>query len=437
MATISFEDVVRERRLENGLTLLLAPDAAVPVFTIMLWVPAGGRNERRGETGVSHYLEHCYSLGSKNLAPREIDRLVQRLGGSKNAFTDHDYTAYYESLPSAALERIVEVEGDRFAALALPEERLRSELQVVIEERRLRSENSVGGFLHERLMALAYERHPYGWPVIGTREDLEVMSRDRVLAYYRRHYVPANATFVLVGDFDPARAEDLFRRHMGGIPPGARPADEVAEEPEQRAERRASVAKESARLPRLAIVWKTVGLDHEDALALALLEATLAHGDAAAFERVLRREKELVLDHSTDYWSFRDPCPFSYRAEAQPGVALERIEEAVYALVADLVARGPEPGALERAKKQIELAFLAGLESTSARARAIGRYAVTSARGWRYLDEFLPRVRAIEAGDLQRAARLYLVPERRTVLHLHPGPAGLEAPRGSRGGREN
>lgn len=414
---------VREARLENRLTLLLLPDASVPVFTVMLWVPAGGRTERPGESGISHYLEHCYSLGSEKLAPREIDRLVQRLGGSKNAFTDHDYTAYYESMPAAALERILEIEADRFATLALPAERLASELEVVKEERRLRTDNSVGGFLHERLMALAYERHPYGWPVIGTREDLERMSRERVLAYYRRHYVPANATFVLVGDFDPARAEALFQRTFGAIPAGEPPQDAPEEEPEQRAERRAVLTKKAARLPRLAILWKTVGLDHEDALALSLLEAVLAHGDAAAFERVLRRERELVTDHSTDYWSLRDPCPFTYRAEARPGVALEALEAAVYALLEGVARDGPEPSALDRAKKQIELAFLAGLESTSARARAIGRYAVASARGWRYLADFLPRVRAIAPEDLGRVARRYLVPEGRTVVYLYPEAA--------------
>jgi zinc protease len=411
---------VREARLENGLTLLLVPDPAVPVFTIMLWVPAGGRNERPGTTGVSHYLEHCYSLGSSRLAPREIDRLVQRLGGGKNAFTDHDYTAYYESLPAHALERIIEVEADRLATLALPEDRLRSELDVVREERRLRIDDSVAGFHNERLMAAAYERHPYGRPVIGSAEDLARMTREDVLAYYRRHYVPANVTFVLVGCFDEARAVDLFRRHLGGIPAGTRPDDVIEPEPPQPAERRLTVTKQGAKLPRTALLWKTVGGDHPDAVPLAVLETVLAHGDASLFERVLRRARQLVVDHSTDYYSLRDPCPFTYRAEARPGVELAAIEEAVEALLAGIARDGPEPGALERAKKQIELAFLAGLESTSARARAIGRYAVTSARGWRWLIEFVERVRAVGPDDLARVVATYFVPERRTVVRLLP-----------------
>jgi predicted Zn-dependent peptidase len=411
---------VREVRLENGLRLLFLPDPAVPVFTIMLWVPAGARTEPRGLSGISHYLEHCYSLGSRKLAPREIDRLVQRLGGSKNAFTDYDCTAYYESLPSSALETIVEVEADRLGGLLLPEERLRSELDVVREERRLRTDDSVGGYLHEKLLALAYERHPYGRPIIGTPEDLAAMNREKVLAYYRAHYVPSNVRYVLVGDFEPARAEELFRRHFGAIPAGAPPRVEIEREPEQRAERRARFTKEGARLPRLTVLWKTVGIDDEDAVALAVLEVALAHGDASRFERVLRRERQLVTDHAVDYWALADASPFTYRAEAQPGVELEAIEEAALGIFDDVARSGPKEREVERAKKQIELAFLTGLESTGARARAIGRYATLSRRGWRYLLDYLEKVRAIGPDDLRRAAACYLVPERRTVVHLYP-----------------
>lgn len=411
---------VRERRLDNGLKLLLVPNRALPIFTVMLWVPAGGRTEPEGASGISHYLEHCYSLGSSKLGPREIDRLVQRLGGSKNAFTDHDYTGYYESLPAAALDEIVAVEADRFARLALPPDRLASELEVVREERRLRTENSVGGFLHERLFALAYVRHPYGRPVIGTPQDLERLSRQAVVAYYRTHYVPSNATFVLVGDFDPEHAEALFERHFGPLPAECRPEIAPTPEPEQRAERRATLVKKAARLPRLTILWKTVGLDHEDAIALSLLDVVLSHGDASRFERTLRRERQLVLDQATDYWSLVDPCPFTYRAEARPGVALETLEAAVDAVIDEIVRDGPTEAEVERAAKQLELAFLCGLESTAARARALGRYEVTSARGWRYLVEYLPKVRCLGPDDLWRAAAAWLRRERRTVVHLLP-----------------
>ncbi len=419
---------VEEVRHDKGLTLLLHEDHAAPGFTIMLWVPAGGRTERAGQSGISHYLEHCYSLGSSKLAPREIDRLIQALGGQKNAFTSHDYTAYYESLPAAALEKIVEVEADRLATLALPADRLASELDVVREERRLRYDDSPQGALTEKLLATAFERHPYRNPVIGWPEDLARMSRDDAVAYYRAHYAPANATYVLVGDFEREKAVALFRKHFGGLAGGARPAVAVAPEPEQAAERRASLTKESVKVPQIAMLWKVPGLDHPDTHALNVLEGVLLEGDAARCDRILRRERKLVQSVGGGHWEYRDPGPFTISAEALAGVPIEDVERAIDEVVAGVVEGGVSEAELERAKATLELAFATRLESTSARAMAIGQAHVTSAEGWRSLTRRIERLRAVTAEDVRRVAATYLRKERRTVVHLlPPAPAPAAA----------
>ncbi|GIW72268.1 MAG: hypothetical protein KatS3mg102_1810 [Planctomycetota bacterium] len=419
---------VQELRLSNGLTVLMLPDRAAPLFTLMLWVPAGTRTERPGSTGISHALEHCYSLGSRRFGPREIDRMVQALGGRKNAFTSLDFTAYYASLPPQALERIIEAEADRLAHLSLPPERVRRELEVIQEERRLRVDNAPAGRLRERLLALAYQRHPYGLPLIGTAEDLQRLDRDAIAAYYRTHYVPVNVAFALVGDFEPEEAHALFEIHMGAIPAGAVPAGEPPEEPEQHEERREVIRKASARLPRLAMLYKCPGLDHPDAAALSVLEAVLLHGDTGRFDRALRRQQQLATFVSGGYWGLRDPGPFVIEAEARPGVALERLEAAIDRAIAEVVERGITPEELEVARRRIQLGTLAGLESTAARARAIGCFQTISRRGWRYLPEHLARLATLDRDEVHAAAARYLVRSRRTVVHQQIGAAAALRP---------
>ncbi len=412
---------VREVRLDNGLTVLLCPDRGAPVFTIMLWVPAGTRTEPPGKSGISHYLEHCYSMGSSKLGPREIDRFVKRRGGHKNAFTYYDYTGYHESLPIDALEDMIEIEADRLATLALPADRLASELEVVKEERRQRTESSPDGLLYERLMATAFTRHPYRLPVIGTADDLLTFTRDDALAYYRAHYVPANIAYVVAGDLDPDRTADLFRKHFGAIAPGERPRFEVPEEPPQAGERRFIMRKESVRLPRLAVAYLTVGLDHADYPALTVLEMVLSGGESARFPRILRRERKLVTYASASQSGLRDPAPFFFEAEPQPGVLVETVEAAIDDLIADMAANGPTPDEVERAKRLIAVSVLAGLEPTDAKARAIGRYHTVCGRGWPGLLDYLARLEAVEPDEVRRAAAAYLVPERRTVgIQLPP-----------------
>ena len=411
---------VEEERLPNGITLLLAPDPEVPVFTIMLWVPAGRRTEAPGGSGISHYLEHCFSLGTRKLAPREIDRIVQDLGGRKNAGTGWDYTCYYESLPSAGLERIIAIEADRFVGLAPPTERLASELDVVREERRRMTDNSLWGTAFERLIGLAWPDHPYGRHVVGTAEDLAAMTPEKLLAYYRRHYTTDNATYVLAGGFDPAQARRLFADRFSGIPRGRKPVVEVPVETNTAGEHRAEIRRRTARLPRIAVCWMTVDCNHEDVAALDVLVTELADGRASRFDRVLQRDRQLIAGHDTWLDQRVDGGALFFSAEARPGVTPAAIESALGDLIEEVVAAGvAEPQRL-RALRRSEIGFLASMETTHGRARALGLAAVTSRRGWRDAFERLDRLREVTSEDLRRVAARYLVPERRRVVIVYP-----------------
>lgn len=205
------------KTLNNGSTLLLNEDHKLPICTVMLWLRVGGRNERPGITGISHYLEHCYSMGTQRFKPRENSWLIQRLGGTKNAFTSQDYTAYYSNIPSEHLETILDMEADRLENLALPEENVISEKEVIKEEKRLRYEDSPFGKMYETMCGLAYERHPYKNTVIGNWDDLNAMTRQDMWDYYKTWYVPENVVIVISGDVTRERAVQLSESYFGQI----------------------------------------------------------------------------------------------------------------------------------------------------------------------------------------------------------------------------
>ncbi|MBX7150958.1 insulinase family protein, partial [bacterium] len=252
---------IKRKTLPNGLTLLINENPFLPICTMMVWFRVGGRNEKQGLTGMSHYLEHCYSMGTHRFKPRENSWLIQRAGGTKNAFTSHDYTAYYANVPVDFLESLMDIEADRLINLALPEPNVISEKEVIKEEKRLRYDDSPFGKLFETLYDLSYENHPYKFPVIGTWDDLNTMTRDQMFDYYKHHYVPENIVLVIAGDVTFENALSLTEKYFGKIPKGNFLQPTILSENIQTMERRKIIQKESE-LPALAIAYRTVDVDH-------------------------------------------------------------------------------------------------------------------------------------------------------------------------------
>ncbi|MDD3581906.1 MAG: pitrilysin family protein, partial [Desulfobacca sp.] len=202
-ADVDFYGRVQEVDLDNGLKVLLWPENRAPVVTLQIWYRVGSRNEVLGKTGLSHLTEHLMFRGTEKYGPKVFSRQVQKFGGRDNAFTSRDYTAYYEIGPKTSLGMWLEMEADRMQNLMVSEELFRTEQQVVLEERRLRTEDDPVSFLIEETLAAAYKAHPYQWPVIGWMHDIKNLTRQDFMAHYRQYYQPNNATLVVVGDFDP------------------------------------------------------------------------------------------------------------------------------------------------------------------------------------------------------------------------------------------
>ena len=208
---------VQEARLPNGLRVRMVPDHDAPVVSLYTFFQVGSRNERTGITGISHLFEHMMFNGAAKYGPKEFDEVLESSGGRSNAYTTHDVTVYYEDFAAEALDTVLDLESDRMRSLTIDDRSLRSEREVVKEERRLRVDNEPAGLMDEALHALVYEAHPYRWPVIGWMGDIEAIRREDCEAYFRTFYAPNNATLWVAGDFEPReveKARNNLRAHL-------------------------------------------------------------------------------------------------------------------------------------------------------------------------------------------------------------------------------
>src|SRR5437764_5679648 len=326
---------VEEHALPNGLRIRLLQDRSLPVATLYSFFRVGSRNERPGITGISHLFEHMMFNGSKKYGPKEFDRRLEASGGTSNAYTSNDVTAYYEDFASEALPLVLDLESDRMASLLIDDASLARERDVVKEERRFRTDNDIDGMLDEALGALAFLAHPYRWPVIGWMSDIEAITRDECERYFRTYYAPNNCTLVLVGDFQAAAALREIERLYGKIPRGEPLPDVANGEPPQKGERRA-VIRYPAQAPALLAGFRGPDGRDADSLVLDLIEAALGFGEGARLKRALVYEQELCVDAHI-YFGWRiDPGLFEFSLKLNPGVDPPRAESALWAEVTRL-----------------------------------------------------------------------------------------------------
>src|SRR5438309_9692329 len=324
---------VEERRLGNGLQIRLLPDRSLPVCTLYSFFRVRSRNERPGITGISHLFEHMMFNGSKKYGPKEFDRRLESAGGSSNAYTSNDVTAYYEDFASEALPLVLDLEADRMASLVIDDSSLQREREVVKEERRFRTDNDIDGMMDEALGALAFLAHPYRWPVIGWMSDVEAITRPDCERYFRTYYAPNNCTLVLVGDFDGAAALALIEKIYSPIRSGDSLPPVATGEPRQKGERRAVIRYPSQAPAMLAGFRGPSGRD-PDSLVLDLIEAALSAGEGARLKRALVYEQELCVDAHV-YFAWRmDPGLFEISLKLNPGVDPDRAEGALWAELA-------------------------------------------------------------------------------------------------------
>ena len=409
---------VKESALENGLKILLLEEHKAPVVTVHVWYRVGARNEQPGTTGLSHLLEHMMFKGTSKLGPGQFSRVIRRNGGRDNAFTSEDYTGYFETFASDRVELALELEADRMRGLLLDRKEAEAEKHVVMEERRLRTEDEPISALREVMGAAAFQVHPYRQPVIGWMSDIEKLAREDLVRHYNTYYVPNNAVLIVVGDFKSDELLPKIRHHFGAIPRAADPPAVRAIEPEQRGERRL-VLKKEAELPFVFMGYHVPNLKHPDNFALEILAYILSGGKSARIYKSLVYEKQLALFAGGGYdRESIDPNLFPFYASVMPGKTSEEVEQALTAEI-ERVKNEPIPDReLQKAKNQIEAGFLFGQDSVFNLARQLAEYEIVA--GWRAWEAYLPGIRAVTAADLQRVARVYLTPDHRTVAVLIP-----------------
>jgi zinc protease len=406
---------VSETTLPNGLKVLIQEVRSAPVVSFMVWYKVGSRNEGAGVTGISHLLEHMMFKGTPRFGKGEIARILQRNGASFNAGTSIDYTNYYEVLASDRLELAMEIESDRMANALIPEEEHRLEMTVVRSELE-RNEDNPHRALYQEIMAQAFKAHPYHWPTIGWRSDVEAIVTGQIREYYKTHYMPNNATAVVVGDVDQARALELVERHFGAIPGGALPPPVVTVEPRQEGERRFKIQRPGDTRYFMA-AYPNPALTHEDNYALDVAGMILGHGKTSRLYQSLV-EGKLATDAEAQNETARDPFLFIVQATAGPGVTLQALEEAVFAQVERLTREAPSKAEMDRAKKQIQASFIYSKDSIRSLAQQLGYYETVGS--YRYLDTYLDTISAVTREDVARVAGAYLGERTRVVGHYEP-----------------
>lgn len=405
--------------LPNGLKVVLLEEHKAPVISFQVWYRVGSRNEQAGRTGLAHFLEHLMFKGTDQLEEGEYARIVARNGGTENAFTSRDHTAYFMNWAPEHLPLSVDLESNRMTGLLLDAEGFDLEREVVREERRMRIDDSPIMSTVEQLYATAFLAHPYRRPVIGWMTDLEQLTRDDAYAFYKRYYAPNNATVVLVGDFDRKKALKEIERGFGPIPAAPAPPGVRAREPEQPGERRVTVRRE-AQLPFVLMGYHVPNWESPDAYPLAILARLLFEGKSSRLYQRLVFTDQIAVDVGGEYESLSiDPGLFYLYAVVAPGGSAEAAEAALTEEVARLQREPPDARELARAKNQVEAGYLLVQDSVYYRASQLGE-AETAGAGVGYVEQFPQRIRKVTAEDVRRVAAKYLVPDHRTVAVLVP-----------------
>jgi len=395
---------------------LILEDHAVPLVTVQVWYRVGSRNERPGITGISHFLEHMMFKGTPKYGPGLYTQLIQRYGGTQNAFTSNDMTAYYSVLPSARLELALDLEADRMAHLLLDPNEIKSEREVVKEERRLR-ENTPTGPMYEVLGALAYNAHPYNWPIIGWMSDIETITREELEAHYKTYYIPNNATLIIVGDVDTSQTMAAVRRYFESLPQGPPPPPVRPPEPPQLGEHRAEIPRPTA-LAALAMAYHIPAFEHADALPLEVLGQILSQGQSSRLYRDLVYQRQLATSISANADLRIDPGLFTIVSMVQAGKTPAEVEAAVYEQIEQVTAESIADRELEKAINQALSGFVFRQDSIQQQGFTIGSFHIL--QSYKVINEYIERLRRVTKQDVARVARTYLTKTNRTVVTIVP-----------------
>ena len=420
---------VEQFTLANGLTVIVKPDRRAPTAVHMLWVRAGSMDEVDGTSGVAHVLEHMLFKGTPTVPAGDFSRRVAALGGRENAFTSKDYTGYFQQIPANRLEEVMRLEADRFAHNQWPDAEFAKELEVVKEERRLRTEDNPRALLHEVSEAAIFTASPYRRPIVGWMSDLQAMTPADAREFFQRWYVPANAVVVVAGDVQGAQVRQWAEKYYGSVPARAVPVRKPREEPLQAGIRRLAF-KAPAEQAYVSLAFKVPGLqslaasaDHADALALTVLAAVLDGYSGARLERALTQGPQRVADSvgaSNGLWG-RGPQVFTLEGVPAQGKTSEQVEQALRAQVARIAREGVTEAELNRVKTQWVAGEVFKLDSVFNQARELATSWVQGLPLDAH-EQLITRLRAVTAEQVKAVANRYFGDDQLTVAVLLPQP---------------
>ena len=364
--------------LGNGMKVVVIEDHRAPVVVHMVWYKVGSADEPPGKSGIAHFLEHLMFKKTENLDAGELADTVAANGGSHNAFTNLDYTGYYQRVAADRLELMMQMEADRMTGLQLSPDDIAVERDVVIEERNQRTESAPGALFNEHLQAALFLNHPYGVPIIGWMHELEALNYDDAMAFYKQHYAPNNAVLVVAGDVTPAGVKALAEQYYGSLPanPAVTPRAR-RQEPPHRAARRVIFRDERVAQPFFARGYLAPTRDSGDqrtaAVLVYLAEILGGSGATSVLGQALQYDTQQAIYTSAQYKpTALDLSTFSLVAVPAPGVDLQQIEDAVDATIANFMTHGIDHELFERIKSQFRASEIYAMDNVSGIAERYG-----------------------------------------------------------------
>ncbi len=411
-------------RLDNGLEVVVIPDHRAPVVTHMLWYHVGSADEEPGKSGIAHFFEHLMFKATKTYPAGEFSRKVAEIGGQENAFTSYDYTAFYQQVAPEALEMVMTYEADRMENLILNDDVVKTERDVVLEERRSRTDSNPSALLAEEVNATLYQNHPYRMPVIGWLHEMQQLNLKDALAFYEKYYTPNNATLVVSGDVDLATVKALAEKTYGKVPRRAEPGDRIRpQEPEQNTKRTVSLADPRVSQPSFQKMWLAPSYTSAkpgEAEALDLLSEILGGSSRSRIYQALVVQDGSAASAGAYYQGGSlDDGSFGVYGSPRGSATLTQVEAGIDAQIARIIKDGVTEDELDKARNRFLKSMIFARDSQAGMARIYGS-TLSTGQTIKDIDEWPDRIRAVKVQDIQDVARRYLVDSRSVTSYLMP-----------------
>ena len=401
--------------LKNGMQVVVIPNHRAPVVTHMVWYKVGAADEPQGDgvSGAAHFLEHLMFKGSNAIGPGELSKLVRSLGGEDNAFTSWDFTAYFQSISKTYLPTVMAFEADRMVNIAPPADQVKSELQVIIEERRQRTDNDPQALFSEQMRSVLFNTSPYGIPVLGWRDEMPKLKWEDMLAYYKTWYAPNNAILVVSGDITADELKPLAEKYYGVLASRPVPKHIRAEVPDFPAAETMVMRHEDIRQPVFIRAWRAPGFlqDRTTSYALQVLENVISGGASTHLYQSLVVKQKLATNIDMSYdGDNRGTGSIWIYATSAPGVSLEKLQAAIEKEFRDYIGNGFAPDEITRAKTRMISGAVYARDSVSGPAMVIGQ-ALAAGATLNDVESWPQRINAVTPEEVQNALKVYLNPD--------------------------